>query len=173
MFSQVLTVFENPILSCRTLCPSAAVAGLSLVSCSHGISLMDKRHSLPSSTCLRWSCAKTLVSGMLWKPAQCPGSESCNDCGSNAGELSFEAGSRLMAVFLQKHWEDEENPRYRQICDACFKHFEFYHSFRVGINWKPSSPHPWTWWMGKPLQSVYPCHFLWFPNIQFLFTCDC
>lgn len=103
MFSQVLTVFENPILSCRTLCPSAAVAGLSLVSCSHVISLTDKRHSLPSSTCLRWSCAKTLVSGMLWEPAQCPGSESCNDCGSNAGELSFEARRRLMAVFLQKH----------------------------------------------------------------------
>ena len=67
----------------------------------------------------------------------------------------------------------KENPLYRQICDACFKHFEFYHSFRVGINWKPSSPHPWTWWMRKPLQSVYPRHFLGFPNIQFLFTCDC
>ncbi len=36
---------------------------------------------------------------MLWEPAQCPSSESCNDCGSNAGELSFEARSRL-AVFL-------------------------------------------------------------------------
>ena len=98
-FSQVLTVFENPVLSCRTLCPSAAVAGLSLAPSSHVISLTDKWHSLPRSTCLRWSCAKTLVSGMLWEPAQCPGSESCNDCGSNAGELSFEARSRL-AVFL-------------------------------------------------------------------------